>query len=80
MVQQLTVTDHELIVKTQLSKETLICKSDDAVNELKVKQQNDMQSAVLDLNAFHADHGVIMAKGGKALSSNDLRLSRYVIH
>ncbi|MCB6288787.1 hypothetical protein LI276_22160, partial [[Clostridium] scindens] len=48
-VQQLTVTDHELIVKTQLSKETLICKSDDAVNELKVKQQNDMQSAVLDL-------------------------------
>ena len=76
-VQQLTVTDHELIVKTQLSKETLICKSDDAVNELKVKQQNDMQGAVLDLNAFHADHGVIMAKGGKALSSNDLRLSRY---
>ena len=76
-VQQLTVTDHELIVKTQLSKETLICKSDDAVNELKVKQENDMQSAVLDLNAFHADHGVIMAKGGKALSSNDLRLSRY---
>ena len=47
------------------------------MNELKVEQENDMQSAVLDLNAFHADHGVIMATGGKALSSNDLRLSRY---
>ena len=76
-VQQLTVTDRELIMQTQLSKQALICKSDDAVNELRVEQGNDMQTAVLDLNAFHADHGVIMAQGGKALSSNDLRLSRY---
>ena len=47
------------------------------MNELRVEQGNDMQTAVLDLNAFHADHVVIMAQGGKALSSNDLRLSRY---